>query len=338
MICLDREGRGIVLRGGGELKCKTALSSLILCAAVLGFNLRGTKSEDVKSPCYAFLLNGDVYVSCNKKLIPVTMEGNVTNFAISHDASSMVLIRTEFFRHTKDVWIESDTMEVVALIGGRQSTVFTAPAFTGVTASCGTIILPMATSVRDVVNGSTLRFEPYNNFRCSSSRDKILGIIDSGRELRLGLPPTDVVVRMKNPSPIPRYYDMSPSGVYIAYAADWKLCVAENGDNSTCVDYSVIDRVSVSDSGDVIFATSTGEDCYYKDMWHVSKKALPGYTSQDACVAVGLWRFREPAPKVVRVLARAPQWITPEAADALSAWRTRRQVSPRRRHHNAANP
>ncbi|HLB87206.1 MAG TPA: hypothetical protein VJK29_06095 [Terriglobales bacterium] len=180
--------------------------------------------------------------------------------------------------------------------------------------------------MRDLIGETALELKPYGDFRCSSDRKIILGttVADHG-VLMGGLPPDRRIARLKGRGREVKY-DVSPGGRYIAYFDYGKLCVEQFGSASTCVaDVEAFDRISVSDSGEVFFTSHTNGTCYYRDTWHVSKKPLPGYSQADECHAVFSWRLGEKAPVMLEFLGRNPQWLTPEAASALHAWRPPRE-------------
>jgi hypothetical protein len=122
------------------------------------------------------------------------------------------------------------------------------------------------------------------------------------------------------------FFDVSPNGRFAAFytiqlGEPSRFGLWEIGETPTCLlNQNSPDRVSVSDSGDIIFVTDAGESCYYKDGEHYSTKPLPGYDTGDTCPDVAHWHKRMTEPEVLERLARHPQWLSDDAASRLLAW------------------
>ncbi len=315
------------LRAARSLWCQLLLSlSTIMVAPIRAAEVQ--QEPQGPSVCFGFLQNGDVYVKCNGTTQRITQLDSVTDFAVAADGSRIALIRSKGVGRRKGGrTIASAVLENARLRGGLPSHLLPATSFTGLVASCGTIFTFSGSSARNLDEGARLGFDLYNSFRCSSDRKVVVGTLESEcRVLKSGWPPDHDLVTASLHSRL--YYDVSPSGNFIASYADAKLCVREGGKPARCVsDIDAFDRISVSDTGDVLFTTHWDGTCSYKDMWHISKKPLPGYDGADQCIAVGAWRPDYSEPKILEALARDPQWITSEVSAALRAWSSRQQAS-----------
>jgi hypothetical protein len=153
--------------------------------------------------------------------------------------------------------------------------------------------------------------------------------------LRAGVPPRQVLYDAGSEYRL--RYDVSPNGNYIVYnaieQAHGRLCLISDGEEPECIEEGFSEgRISISDSKSVLFETTTGRACHYKDPYHFSIGPRPGYTEGDLCPVIAYWRAGEKESNVVEPLGRSPQWVTPQTACALRAWgehaRARQKASP----------
>ncbi len=212
-------------------------------------------------------------------------------------------------------------------------------------ASCGTILrlsqdpslevlpqLPAAGGklgiTHDVLTGQRLNYPPYRTFRCSADKTVVVGTSDpDGEVLKGGYPPEREIAHAP-PRTNGIDYDVSPNGRYLAYRSGTDLCVERAGSKLGCT-LDTIDgpgKVSVSDSGDVLVGTPLDEPCYFDAAGHVSLEALPSYTSRRLCYAVVQWVPGTKGPVVVNLDGGDPQWISPQTAAVLLAWKVSRQA------------
>ena len=171
-------------------------------------------------------------------------------------------------------------------------------------------------------------FERYGDFRCSSDRETVArwerppypknAILTVHR-----IDKSEAILTLQLDS---SRYDVSPNGRYVASNhtvvenEDMGLCVTELEGRPECLTNAyLIDRVSVSDSKEVLMVIGTGDLCYYEDIIHGSLTPFPGYDRIDECHAVAYWTPRMEEPRMLEFLGRYPQWITPEAAERLRA-------------------
>ncbi len=301
-------------------------------------------------PCYAFLRSGDVFLTCNGRTEQITSLNHLADFAVAPKGESLAL-ENDF------VALGNDDVQMIDLKTGSTS-LLRSKGRTHLQTSCGTVIsiARIATQrrppregdvlsglrsrrveIEDLLSGQPLRFEPYRDFRCSSDRRTVVGTRDlDGLVLEVGLPPGRSLVSTKRRL----LYDVSSNGKYIAFTVEHafelhvpsKVCVAEGEQVNCTAKGDGPDRISISDSGEVLFVNGINQACNYKDMWHGSVKPLPGYTEGDQCVATFSWRPGQEVPTMLDFLGRQPQWITPEAASLLRAWHSQHSGSRKTRH------
>jgi len=320
-------------------------SLLALFPSALGEGSPIEQSSLREAPCYAFLkanafTDSDLYVTCKGKIERITNEKDLGDFAVSSDGTAVGLLRHRGREKGSDSYgtpvdLPHQEIEVVSLDPGFQRR--SCPRDEGNTeldASCGTVLavshamwgpsggFKQVHTTRDTLSGKRLSFDPYLTFRCSSDRRAIVGHINTHRRLlEAGLPPQRVIVEAPKSS-IVDPYDLSPDGQYVAYVTN-ALCVENNGKDLGCVQGWGIypQKISVSNSGAVIFDAGTGETCYLDAAGNFSLKSLPGYDDVEECIGVSSWRPGDKRSQVLERLGRNPQWITPQAAAALRAWR-----------------
>jgi hypothetical protein len=311
---------------------RAALLILVLFWPARTVSLAGQTKQPPQSLCYAFQHNGDVYVSCEGKRQKVTEGGTVVDFALARDGSGMALNRFKFTIQpngaAKFTW---DRVEVVLLSRHLEMRTLRGMGLYSLVPSCGTVLLFQEESpAEDLLDGSRLSFDDYKHFRCSADRMVVVGESASNPNVLM----TGVTAKSQIAGGKalwgPFVYDVSPKGRYVAYC-DRELCATKLEGNPQCIRaVNGPDRVSVTDSGEVIFDIGTGESCFYRDMWHVSLAPLPGY-ERDECLGVAYWKPGDETPTILERLGRNPQWITPRAAEALCAWHSRTHNSTQSR-------
>lgn len=278
------------------------------------------------SLCYAFLKQGDLFVRCNGTLIRITKEGNVNDFAVSQTGTAMVLMRKQDNRPIMN-------LQIILLKKREEHVLPIGQKFGSLVASCGSTLFLYGTR-KDLVSGVDLDFQPYFDFRCSSNREAIAGQVElndhgtivtglpTGNDhsaLASGLPPK---IWLDNSGSEGFGYDVSPNGEYLAYHMAGELCLIANQMTKNCVRQTdSLNRISVSDGGDIFFTTHTARTCRYRDAFHVALTPRPGYDSQGPCVAVAVLQRGGNSSSIIEPLARYPQWLTPEAESAVLAWR-----------------
>ena len=268
-------------------------------------------------PCFAYILDGDVWFRCNGQTRQVTTQGDVTDFAISTDTLAWELGH------------EEGDIESFPLNGQPGPLLDPRGGPSRLYASCGTILhvrygytergfpTGRAVAVLEVPGARNVVFASYLDFRCSFDRKVIFGLTSGGETLSMGLPPVGVW----GPYREHPHFDVSPAGRYIAFGGPSEVCVQKVGGFPLCVGDEDFDRLSVSDTGEVLYSGHWDEHtCAYKDPWHAALKPRPGYTEGDLCQAVAMWHPGLSEPEILVPLARDPQWISPKTAERLAAW------------------
>jgi hypothetical protein len=296
--------------------------------------------------CFAFLLNGDVWINCSGQRQQITKFDDVEDFAI--DIHGQVLDVIRYQKKSRPparsviegsvTYLEMhDSQQIFNLRERNLPSAIPLTYPTRLVSSCGTVLsvtwddsISEGSSLGYLRNDLTMQrvqFEPYRNFRCSSDRKTVIGWVDPQHTvLKSGLPPNRDLVDPHQKDALE--YDISPNGRYIAFSTGEKICVSEDGAQPNCTQFRASNfRLSVSDWGEVLYVEGSGEGCYYtKDSLHASTKPRPGYTEMDECVVLLGWRPADSAPKRLELHGSNPQWITPEVAALLHDWTFRRSI------------
>jgi hypothetical protein len=339
------------------------LTSLVNVLVVVAIAISsGGLANQPSTPPYAFLLGGDVWIAYEGQKLQMTKLDDVEDFAVSSDGTVLVLERQLTDRQEiarvplpaqNRSWyaFSPEVLQIVSLKGEHHTLLRALDGNTALEASCGTVLAmtgdptekrPFPSVVRDVKTWEPVVFDAYRDFACSSDRGAVVGVTGGpDRVLMAGNPPNRELLKAG------RYqcllYDISPNGRYVAYSPDGttfaygpgakrngKLCVAQGAGRPTCVDTEVDRfRLSVSDSGEVLFVRFTEQACHVRDQWHASLEPRPGYTEGDICMALFYWRPGGGDPIEVDFLGLYPQWLSPGAASALLEWSKRSQGRPK---------
>jgi len=282
------------------------------------------------SLCFAYEYSGDVYLQCKGRTDRMTLLKNVDSFAIAPDGSSFAVIRG------------NRTLEVASTQLGSRPRAAKLDSNSELYASCGTIlrlsqdpsllIIPRAPSlggmlgiVHDVLSGQRLTYPPHRVFRCSADRSVLAGTTDPYRSVLMeGYPPQREVAR----SPDEGFsfdYDLSPDGRFLAYGIASSLCVERQGSRIGCFsELAGPGRISVSNSGTVLFGSYFNRTCHYGPGDRISFDPIPGEIESGECYAIMLWTPPDKKPTVLKLGAGEPQWISPETASKLIAWKKSR--------------
>ena len=278
------------------------------------------------SPCFAFLLNGDVSVSCGGTANQITRRGNIDEFAFSSDRSVLGYITSQTIRSSGSISVDTYTTTLVDLNSG-QTRSLTGDNF--LISTCGGLFWGHGpqrdgSGDRDLITGQEISVPDYRWFRCSSDRMTIVGTEGKQRsELYQGVPPQTKLASAGTFSN--GTFSVSPDGSKVAFFANGSpVCVVASPQPAECARESaeLPGAPSVSDSGEVLFTIATGQECYYKSASNFSPRRFPGSGPRkvDACLAVAYWRPGEEAVKISEPLGRSPQWISPADAQLLRKW------------------
>lgn len=331
-----------------------ALAALVLLAT--SFSALPASGQQAAKPspplCYAFWLDGDEYTNCEGRRERITRFADVEEFAVDPNGKKMAVIRHQAKVQAR-TWLAGidgyysshDALQVISLdgLGRERFSPLTWPM--GLYASCGTVVDVTGNPERkdpgpflDLLAGGQLTIEPYLDFTCSSHRRVVVGHTERhslSTPLRIGVPPEGSVPGSGGNGQI--LYSLSPSGKYIAYLyggfypADDRnqLCVVATGsDRANCINEEFQNGgISVADTGEVLWGTVAQENCYHKESYRLSTKALPGYEPWIECPVIMYWRPGEGKARVVEPLGEYPQWVGSETASALGAWAARSQAT-----------
>jgi len=290
----------------------------------LGLYLPGICSGQSEKACFAFLLRGDVMVTCRGKGAQVTHRGNIEGFAVSDEQSALAYTTSRVVKRTQSIAEAGSKTAVIDLKSGSEKVV---DGVNGALSTCGGLLSLVGPGgitppVRDLISGQTVAFPPYYGFRCSADRKVVAGATNEQDALRLGMPPA---TKVADAGAFSLYsFNMSPDGSKIAYHADhYPLCLfARGGTSCTTEKGPFVDAPSVNDAGEVLISMGTGQGCFYKNYYDFSPKHFPGATdeTQDECLGIGYWKPGLESTRIIEPLGRNPQWIRPETAELLRAW------------------
>ncbi|MGH9742307.1 MAG: hypothetical protein ACRD51_08150 [Candidatus Acidiferrum sp.] len=263
-------------------------------------------------------------MSYNGKLRAVTRKVLYKDFAVSNDGSNLVLLQVT------DPKLSAAQATIISLDTGASSPPIALSTTTGLAATCGTIVTienkaalhRRVAITKDLLAGKNLSNGAYVDFRCSLDNHIVVGyssidakslIVRDGNERKTPL------------ESLPNLLDISPDGRFVAfYTAPMggsHLCIWDTTQMPSCLDHlDVADRISISNAGDVLFETDSGESCFFLDSEHYSKKPKPGYDTAYPCPDVAYWRRGMPQPEILQSLADNPQWLTDTAASRLATW------------------
>lgn len=287
-----------------------------------------------RKPCFAFILRGDVAVACEGTTSQITHRGDIEGFAVSNERPTLAYTTSRITRRSATTaWSASTT----TLIDLKSGTSRLAEGARDVVSTCGGLFAigawaagvrtsaPHNPGVPDLITGDQLRFDAYTQFRCSSDCRTVIGTTNGGRDLYEGLTPTTKIASAENSQSTHRslsHFNISPDGSRIVYEGSYSLCVFSAPGPAQCVKTDATDQPSVNDSGEVLFALGTSQECYYKTSYNFSPKPFPGATDEnrDQCLAIGYWRPGLKSVETAEPLGRSPQWITPATAELLRSW------------------
>jgi hypothetical protein len=301
-----------------------------MVCVVLTVSVAGACFGQTQKPCFAFLLKGDVSVSCEGRTTQITHRGDVMGFAVSDEQLSFAYTTSRITKETATAaWVAHTTTLIDLKSGGSKPLA----EVRGVVSTCGGIF-PIGdargihSSARDLMTGDEVSFPPYIRFRCSSDRNSVVGTTkDQGGDLYEGTSPITKIAAAERFDVY--LFNLSPNGSKTAYWADLRaLCVfsASSGRAQCMAKHGTLaDMPSVNDSGEVLVAKGTGQECFYRSMYDFSPTPLPGATDEDRdeCLGIGYWKPGLESIEIIEPLGRNPQWLTPAAAELLRNWSAR---------------
>ncbi|HTA43312.1 MAG TPA: hypothetical protein VK789_12740 [Bryobacteraceae bacterium] len=281
-----------------------------------------------KEPCFGFLLKGDVISVCEGKTSQITHRGDIENFAVSDELSSLAYTTSRTTKRDATSSFVATTVTVANLKTGT-SKQFQGLRTRGVVSSCGRILEievgsggPTST---DVVTGEILSSAPYVFFRCSADRRFVAGVLpdpansNKHGDLYFGVHPTTKIAAAEDV--YPHFFNISPDGTKIAWFNDVRpLCIVSLPGQAQCVDHSTMsDPVSVNNSGEVLVATGTGQGCVYKTSSDFSPASNGGF-GDDECLGIGYWKAGIKSIVIIKSIGGNPQWLSSATAGLLNKW------------------
>jgi len=310
---------------------------LLLALDVVRVEAQATESPAL---CYAYLSSTknraiDLYIACEGKHERITSRGDFRDFAVSLDGSTLALLRQLGKQKVRDsegrlVTIHRyEKIQVVSLKPGFQTRWF--PQVEGAVSlqpSCGTILAvgwiiyirrpPSSWTYKtyNVLTGQRLSLPPYVDFACSADGNSVVGYLSGDRRaLWAGRPPQRMTATAPRAGAVPSF-DISPDGRYVAYCdfttngVASRVCLDRGGDDLGCVPSDTPEKISVSDWGGLLYDNGTGGAC-----------------PEGACEGVYYWQAGTGQPRIVEPVGWHPQWITPDIAVALRAWKSHLSAS-----------
>jgi hypothetical protein len=284
----------------------------------------GVVFAQVEKRCFAFLLRGDVSVSCGGTVTQITRLGHVDQFAVSGEHSTLGYITSGVTKRTEPSAVAISTTTLVGLRSGMTRSLV---GDNFLVSTCGGLFWGYDaqrkhSGARDLITGEELAMPPYTWFRCSSDRKVVIGTSgERGSDLYEGISPRTKIASAASFGHAT--FSISPNGSQVAYFADSSpLCVVARPAPPQCAAASAVlpNAPSVDDAGQVLFTISTPQECFYRSASNFSPQRPAGATETDACLGIGYWRPGLKAVTTVESLGRNPQWISPATAEMLRSW------------------
>lgn len=279
----------------------------------------------VQDACFAFLLRGDVVVRCEGTRAQITHRGDIDQFGVSREKSFLAYVTARITRRTPTAADARYTTTLIDLSSGSMRNV----EGQSLVSTCGGLlrlynVTRDHSGTVDLITGDEISMPPYNWFRCSSDRKIVVGTTkQSGADLYEGIPPRTKVA--PDGSFFFGTFNMSPDGSKVAYYTDrHPVCLFSSPGTTQCAEESATlpDTPTVNDSGEVLVASATPQECFYKSAANFSPERFRGATDEnrDGCVGVGYWKPGLKSIEIIEPLGRSPQWISPATAALLRDW------------------
>ncbi len=301
----------------------------IVCLSVLVLLVADVVFAQVDKPCFAFLLRGDVSVSCGGSVTQVTRLGDVDQFAVTDEHSALGYVTSAVKKRTG---VSAVSISTTTLVGLRSGMTQRLVGDNFLVSTCGGLFWGYDaqrkhSDTRELIMGEKMAMPPYTWFRCSSDRKVVVGTSgEPGSDLYEGIPPRTKIASAGSFSH--GTFSVSPNGSQVAYFADGSpLCVVAPPAAPQCAAQSAVlpNAPSVDDSGQALLTTSTSQECFYKTSSNFSpqRPASANGEETDVCLAVGYWRPGLKSVEIIAPLGRSPQWIKPATAELLRSWAAR---------------
>jgi len=282
-----------------------------------------------QTPCFAFLLRGDVATVCEGKQDQITRRGDIDDFAVSDKQSSLAFVTSVVTLRTA---AEADVVSTTSLIDLRSGRLTRVTGENALVSTCGGIFWLYDEKREhfggyDLTTGEEVRMPPYAWFRCSADRKVVVG---SAKKSGMDLVENDAArTRVAVDGAFNFFqFNVSPDGSKAVYTRDDRpLCVFALPGPAECTagtddSFGGLGVPSVNNAGEVLMTTLTSEICFYKSASNFSRERTPG-ARQEPCAGIGFWKPGLKSVEIVEPIGGNPQWITPDTTKLLRDWGNR---------------
>lgn len=266
-----------------------------------------------QNACFSLLNDSDVWLHCGSKEIRVTTTQDVTDFAVEKDGRYLAVERQHMLRRTKNTTFIDCSTSLYDLSSSRAIRE-TQHLCGQLYATCGTILLETRNKgVHDLVAGTQMTAAGYKRFVCSGNRSVVAGWPgESDKDLLVGQGSSRKLAAVAGDASV---NDAGQIAYWTESSNANSVCVATRSNNPVCLNEAdAFGRISISESGEVLFNTHTEGSCWYRK-GRVVRAQSPG-GGDDQCLGIALWRPGS-TKVIVRDLVRRPQWLSVSAAAAV---------------------
>src|SRR5688572_14850083 len=292
----------------GSFRMKAYVIQLLLVVAALWgcpkSEQPGVSSQSdgsaTPSGCYGFVRDGALLLDCGGS-VKATPDLNLEGFAVSSDGMWLALRLSEAVKDktTGKLINKSNVLNL-------QTKVAKPMGFYphDLVSSCGTLLgvdlNDDSYAQRDILTGEVLRRESYKAFQCSLDKGVVIGRVKEEPAWRLmsGYPPQTTI---SSDGFVP--FAVSANGQYVGFVQANSICVVRSSQQPKCVTTEGISPLSVSDTGEVLFARHTTQGCKCEGMWRFSPSTTE---SNDACLGIFRWHSEMAEPLMLHTIGRDP--------------------------------
>ncbi len=165
--------------GDGSVEKVAGRTMNRLRSFVLVLAMAGACFGQARKACFAFMLKGDVSVSCEGQKSRVTHRVDIEDFAISDELSSLGFVTSRITRRTASSEDVVYTTTLIDLKSGKEEAL---DGETRVVSTCGGIFWAsderrQHSGTRNLVTGEEISMPSYNWFRCSADKRVVVGMV-----------------------------------------------------------------------------------------------------------------------------------------------------------------
>ena len=270
--------------------------------------------------CFAFVRRGDVMLNCAGERTQVTHQGNVSRFAVSDDEAVLGFVARM-----------ANKVEKTIVIDLRSGTTKSLPRGGSIVSTCGGLFWLTGpdrahSDPFELFTGKTIGTLPYRWFRCSSDRSSVIGTETSSGSDLFRTKGLSQGVKIADAKTFDIFrLNISPSGSWIAFSTESRpLCAVSYEGVLVCNKElgASPDLPSVSDTGGVLVATSTDEECYFANdsNFDTAPFAASQKVPADACLGIAYWKPGDGTGRILEPIGRNPQWINNKTARLIREW------------------